>query len=219
MHSIIKSSFYIIFLVLVLVVGIKMLINSKGNVLAMIFGLTILVLGVGEGFHILPRILEIFNNDIGTYGPMMETGRFISSISIILVYLLLFRFWKKYYKVTDNTNMEKILLLLGVIGVILSVIFKDSTDYSLIILRNLPIILIGYFVILGYKKQAAITSDKGFKYLWLAMLLSLVFTIAFELLSFNYEFLVILMMPKTLMFIWIVVMGYVAHKNDLLTIS
>ncbi len=219
MHAAIKSSFYIIFLVLALIVGIKMLINSKGNILAMIFGLTILILGVGEGFHIVPRILEIFSSDIGTYGPMMETGRFISSISIIFVYLLLFDFWRVYYRVTNIKKAKMTFMVFAVAGVVLSVILKDSTDTLLIVLRNIPLMFIGYFVILNFKKQAALAPEKGFKFLWLALLLSLVFTVAFELLSTDIEFLVILMMPKTLMFIWIVVMGYNADKKNLLKSS
>lgn len=142
MHSIIKSSFYIIFLVLTLVVGTKLLLNSKGNILVRIFGLTVLLLGVGEGFHIVPRILEIFTSDIGTYGSLMETGRFISSLSIIFVYLLLSWFGKIYYKITDKRYLEIVLLVFGFIGVVLSIVLRNSTDNLLILLRNIPIMIV-----------------------------------------------------------------------------
>ena len=219
MHSVIKSSFYITFLVLALVIGVKMLMNSKGNILVKLFALIVLFLGIGEGFHILPRIMEIFTNDIGTYGPMMKTGRFISSISIIFVYLLLFDFWRFYYRVSKVESIKKMLTILAVIGVILSVVLKDNTGTWYILLRNIPIMLIGFIIIPLYKKHSASASIKGFKFLWLALLLSLVFTISFELLSSNFEFFIILMMPKILMYIWIVVMGYKAFKQDLMKIS
>lgn len=216
MHSVIKSSFYMIFLVLALFVSVKLLLNSKGNKKIMIFGLLTFLLGIGEGFHIVPRILEIFNSDIDTYGPLMDSGRFISSISIIIVYLLLFWFWRVYYGVTDKKHMEIILLVLGFIGVILSVVLKDSSNFFPIILRNLPTLAIGSIVIYQYKNQATTSPSKGFGFMWLSLLLSLVFTIGFELLSYNYVFFTILMMPKTLMFIWIVLMGYMAYRRGLL---
>lgn len=218
MHSIIKSSFYIIFLVLAFTFGIKLLLNSKGNKLVMILGLSTLLLGIGEGFHIVPRILEIFANDIDTYGQIIETGRFISSISIIVVYFLLFWFWRVYYKISDKRYLEIVLIVFGFIGVTLSVIFKDSTGYLMVIVRNIPLIVIAAIVIFGYKKQSVLTSDKGFKFMWIPLLLSVVFTLAFELLRFDFDFLIILMMPKTLMYIWVVSIGYLAYKKGLLSI-
>lgn len=216
MHSIIKSSFYIIFLVLSIIVSTKLLLGSKGNVLRKILGITILFLGIGEGFHIVPRIFEIFTHDLEKFGSLIELGRFVSSITILFVYLYLYWFWKTYYKAEDNKVLELTLLILYFIGIALSIIFRDNTGYLLVLLRNVPVLIMGGIIIVLFRKQSNTETENGFKFLWIALLLSLVFTISFELLHIKIEFLTILMMPKTLMFIWFVVMVYLADKKGLL---
>lgn len=210
MHSIIKSTFYIIFIIISLVVGINMLINSKGDKRAKIFGFMVLFLGIGEGFHLVPRILEIFTNDSDIFGPIIDTGRFIASMTIVIVYLMLFRFWKVYYKVSTSKKLDIVLFVLAIISVSFSVIFMNTGETYFIALRNLPTVMIGAIIIYNFKKKYSKTANQPFKYLWLAVLLALLFTVGFELLSSSYPFLIILMMPKTLMYIWIVLMGYTA---------
>lgn len=214
MHSIIKSSFYIVFIAISLVAGISMLTSTKGDKKAKLFGFMILVLGIGEGFHLLPRILEIFTHNTTTLEPYINTGRFIASMTIIFVYLILYWFYKVYYKVSNTRNLDIVLYVLAVIGVTISVVLMNSEGTLLIVLRNLPMVIIGSIIALELKKQASEMTKHPFKYLWLAVLLAMVFTVGFELLSASYPFFIILMMPKTLMYIWLVLMGYIAYKKN-----
>lgn len=216
MHSVIKSSFYIIFILFSLGVGTHLLLSSKGNRLKKILGFMLVFLGIGEGFHIVPRLLEIFSSEINKYQSLIETGRFISSITILLFYLILYKFWSMFYEKEISKNRMYIVLLIAVIGVVLSIIFKDNTDYLTVTLRNMPLLALGLVVIIKFKKESLFKAGKSFKYLWLALLLSLVFTISFELLSTNFELFIILMMPKSLMFIWVVYMIFDASRKDLL---
>ena len=216
MHSVIKSSFYIIFILSSIAVGSQLLLSSKDNRLKKIIGFMLLFLGIGEGFHIVPRLLEIFTSEINKYQSMIETGRFISSIAILFFYLILYWFRSGFYKKEISKNRTYIVLFIGIIGVVLSIIFKDNTEYFLVALRNIPLLALGLVVITEFKKESLVEAGKPFKYLWLALLLSLVFTISFELLSTNFDLFIILMMPKSLMFIWIVYMVFDASKKDLL---
>lgn len=210
MHLFIKSSFYIIFLGLSLFVSLRLLFRSRRSTSDLLLGLFVLVLGVGEGFHIVPRIIELFTGDTVLYSSAIEIGRVVSSSVILFTYTLLIFFNRMYNDTTESKKIYVILLVLGLIGVLLNVVYKDSVNYSVILLRNLPLMGIGLYVILQLKQSMA--TDSRFKYLWLALILSLVFTLGFELLSSNYEFFIILMMPKVLMFIWVIVMGMSKRK-------
>lgn len=216
MHSIIKSSFYILFLIISIVISSNMLTKSKGSKETKIFGFMVLFLGVGESFHLVPRILKIFSDDSVHYDSMLESGRFIASLFIVIVYLFLFWFCKLFYKQKVSKKIDFILLAIGVFSLILSVFFKDSNETILILLRNLPSMTIGAIVVFYLKRNAFDEVKKSLRYLWLAVALALVFTVGFELLSNTYSFYIILMMPKTLMNIWIVLMGYISYKKGLL---
>jgi len=216
MHSIIKSTFYIAFIIISFVVSTNMLLRSKGNKKVKIFGFMVLLLAIGESFHLVPRIMEIFTSGTDNYTKLIETGRFIASLSIVFVYLLLYWFWKVYNRVS-SLNIHNIgLVVLGILSLSLSVIFHDTSNTILVFLRNLPTLVFGALVVLQIKNLNSDTNTQPFKYLWIPVLLALVFTVSFELLSIPYPFFIILMMPKTLMNIWIVVMGYMAYKKDLI---
>lgn len=214
MHSVIKSSFYILFITISFLAGTTMLVKSKGDKRIKIFGTLVLFLGAGESFHLIPRIIEIFTNNSDILESYINTGRFIASISIIFVYLFLFWFWKVFYKETYSKRVDVILLFLSFIGVILSVVFKSSDEILLIMLRNLPTLLIVFIIVYYYKKVVSKKSDNPFKLVWLLVLLGTLFAIGFELLSNNFSFFIILMMPKTLVYIWLVLLGYIAYKKE-----
>lgn len=218
MHSIIKSTFYIAFIIISFLVASNMLVFSKGNRKVKIFGSVVLLLAIGESFHLVPRILEIFTSGAENYVDMIETGRFIASLSIVLVYILLYWFWKVYNEASTSSKLDIVLVILGMISLSLSVILQSSSETIFIFFRNLPMLVIGAIVVFHTKKRNSKAEVQPFRFLWLALLLSLLFTIGFELLSIPYPFFIILMMPKTLMHIWLVVMGYIAYKKDLIWI-
>lgn len=214
MHSIIKSSFYIIFLFISFIAGSNMALRSKGSKGVQIFGFMVLFLGIGESFHLIPRIIDIFNHDLKSIESLINTGRLISSLTIVVVYLMLMWFSKLYYTQSISKKINIGFLCLGVTSLILSIVFMNSNQILIVLLRNIPIILIGILVVVQFKRLAYAVENNAFKYLWLAILLALVFTISFELLSDSVPFLIILMMPKTLMNIWIVLMGYIAYRKN-----
>ena len=215
MHSVIKSMFYIAFIIISLYVGTTMFTKSNGEKSIKLFGFMVLFLGIGESFHIVPRVLDIFSFDIENIQQYIDTGRFIASISIILVYLILIWLWKVYYEVNTTKNFNIILYLLAIGGVILSLVLMKTDNSLLILLRNIPTLIIGFIIILSYKKLAVESNKQVFKHLWIAVLLGLVFTLGFELLSPEYSLFIILMMPKTLVYIWLVLMGYIGYKKEL----
>jgi len=217
MHTIIKSGFYIIFIIISCIAGIHMLIKSNGDKKVTIFGLMVLLLGVGESFHLVPRIFEIFSNSSKDYGAMIETGRFIASLSIIFVYYILFWFCNVLCNTSPTKKRNITLIILGILSIAVSILFWNTDDTLFVLLRNVPTIVIGLLVVVYFNGQTSSILNHPFKYLGLALILSLLFTIGFELLGQDYPFFIILMMPKTLMYIWIILMGYIAYRKERLS--
>lgn len=214
MHVIIKSTFYILFILISLFVGVNMILKSKGDKKVKLFGTTVLVLGIGESFHIVPRIMEIFSDDSNNFDTLIENGRFISSIAIIFFYLLLLWFLKLISNLSATKKLDNSIFALSIISIIISVILKNSIDTLSVMLRNLPMLLIGLLIVFNYRKALIASNDKSLRYFWLTILLTLVFTVSFELLSPVYPFFIILMMPKTLVYILFIYIGYTSFKKD-----
>jgi len=127
------------------------MLGSKESRFKRILGFAILFLAIGEGFHIVPRILEIFSTDVDKYQSIIEIGRFVSSITILFFYLMFYRFWSVFYKRQLSKNSSYVLILTGIVGVILSIFLKDNTEFYFVVLRNIPLLVIGLFVISKYR--------------------------------------------------------------------
>ena len=74
-----ESSFDIAYLVIAVVLGIMMISKSK-NKLGKMMGITTLVLGCGDAFHLVPRVLNYFvDYDFTMY---LGVGKLVTSITI-----------------------------------------------------------------------------------------------------------------------------------------
>ncbi len=78
------------------------------------------------------------------------------------------------------------------------------------IYRNIPFVIIGIvMIVLFFSKR----EDKPFGFMWLAILLSFAFYLPVVLWSDVSPMIGMLMMPKTCMYVWMVIMGYKAAKQ------
>ena len=73
------------------------------------------------------------------------------------------------------------------------------------IYRNIPFVIIGAIMVALYYKQR---SDEPFKWMWLAITLSFLFYLPVVLWADVHPMIGMLMLPKTCMYIWAVMMGY-----------
>ncbi|MDE6635605.1 MAG: hypothetical protein K2K09_03245, partial [Lachnospiraceae bacterium] len=87
------------------------------------------------------------------------------------------------------------------------------------IYRNIPFVLLGLLIIFLFAKKAAETNDSGFRFMWLAIVLSFAFYITVVLFAGTVPVLGMLMIPKTCAYVWIVLMGYYDMKKHLYTCS
>ena len=79
--------------------------------------------------------------------------------------------------------------------------------------RNIPFVIMGIIMIILHFIRR---NDKSYRFMWLAILLSFAFYLPVVLWADVSPMIGMLMLPKTCMYVWIVVMGYRDVKNKTL---
>ena len=174
MHSIIKSSFYVVFLIAMILMGSIMFFNSRERKFNKLFGLMALLLGVGESFYLIPRIISLFSDNLETNKVLLDVGKIISSITIVLVFILLYKLWKLRYNITGYKWLDLTAIILTITSIVLNLLLQDSSSI-LYIIRIFPFVFIGIILIRVFYKESQKKQDPLFKFMWLAVLLSFVF--------------------------------------------
>ena len=82
------------------------------------------------------------------------------------------------------------------------------------IYRNIPFALLGALIIVLFYKSAREQGDRDFKFMWLTIVLSFGFYIPVVLWADVIPVIGMLMIPKTCAYVWTVLMGYFAMKQE-----
>ncbi len=82
------------------------------------------------------------------------------------------------------------------------------------IYRNIPFALLGLLVIVLFYRSAKEYEDKAFRWMWLTIVLSFGFYIPVVLWADTIPMIGMLMIPKTCAYVWTVLIGYSAMKQE-----
>ena len=186
--------------------GISLLRRKEAQSITRLLGLMALVLGCGDAFHLVPRILNYWVP--GNWTAALGIGKLVTSITMTVFYLLLEHVRQKRYEKSDKTAICSVYVL-SATRIILCLFPQNmwtSADAPLSwgIYRNIPFVILGILSICLWAKSAK--DDKVFSLLWLAILLSFAFYIPVVLWTDKIPLLGMLMLPKTVMYIWMIVM-------------
>lgn len=208
-----ESIFDICYLVFAIVSGILLLKKSKGRKYVRIFGIMTLLLGCGDAFHLVPRVLNYWTT--GDYTAALGIGKLVTSITMTLFYILIEYARRDRYKITGEKGVLASVWILGIIRIALCCFPQNgwtSAEPSLTwgILRNIPFALLGILTVVLWFKSAK--NDKPLKLMWLAVTLSFLFYIPVVLFAQTMPMIGMLMLPKTCMYVWMIVMFKKAGK-------
>ncbi|MCM1145665.1 MAG: hypothetical protein NC318_13495 [Blautia sp.] len=220
MQAIMETLFDIVYLSLVITTGIRMMVKGRREKQYFLFGLMALILGAGDAFHLLPRAYALCTTGLENYTAALGIGKLVTSITMTIFYVLLYYVWRIRYQVQGKSTLTACICLLAAARIILCLFPQNqwtSADAPLIwgIYRNIPFVLLGLLIIVLYWKKASETNDKGFRFLWLAVVLSFGFYIPVVLFADAYPMIGMLMIPKTCAYVWAVLMGYFDMKKEL----
>lgn len=177
------------------------------------------VLGVGDTFHLVPRIISLATNGFEEHIFSLGLGKLITSVTMTIFYLILYHIWRERYDILGKKELTVFAWALSLIRILLCLMpqnewFTAVQPLSWGIYRNIPFSILGLLIIVIFYQSAKETNDRHFKFLWLAVVLSFGFYIPVVLFVDTIPLIGMLMIPKTCAYIWIVMIGYYALKGE-----
>lgn len=212
-----ETSFDILYLVTVVVLGLIMVVKRKNDRQYKLFGIMALVLGFGDAFHLLPRIYALFTTGLEANAVLLGFGKFITSITMTIFYVVLFHVWQLRYNQKDD-GLKIFVYLLAGFRVLLCLFpqnewlsYNPPVDFG--IYRNIPFVVLGIVIVVLFYKTTSKGKDKDFRFIPLFVALSFAFYIPVVLFVNVYKSIGVLMIPKTLSYVAIILTGYISMKN------
>lgn len=214
MRAIFESIFDIVYLITVITIGIFMIVKGRKNKQYLLFGIMAVVLGGGDSFHLIPRVISLISGNEEAFLVPLGVGKAITSVTMTGFYILLYYVYRIRYNIKDEKYIHISLYLLSVLRIVLCLLPQNewtSAEPPLYmgIIRNIPFLIIGIIIIVLFFIQARKNNDKSFRFMYLTIVLSFGFYIPVVLVSHLYPMVGLLMVPKTCAYVWTVVIGLV----------
>ena len=219
MQAIMETLFDVVYLTTVVTLGVLMIKNANGNKQYTLFGIMAVILGLGDSFHLVPRAIALCTTGLENYTVPLGIGKFITSITMTVFYILLYYVWRKRYHVSEKQGVTIAVYLLAAMRIILCLFPQNawaSANPSLSwgIYRNIPFALMGLLIIALFYKSTKERYDKSFRFMWLTIVLSFAFYIPVVLWADVSPLVGMLMIPKTCAYVWTVWIGYSDMRNN-----
>lgn len=219
MQAIFETIFDAAYLITVISLGVIMIKRSNKNSLTRLFGIMAIILGAGDAFHLVPRAFGLLTNGLEANAIPLGIGKLITSITMTVFYVIVYFIWEKRYEMKEQKILTASILLLAFARIILCMFPQNewlSVDSPLSwgIYRNIPFAIMGIIMIVLFFKSAKVHNDKILGNMWLAILLSFAFYVPVVLFAKEIPAVGMLMIPKTIAYVWIVVMGYKTLKEE-----
>ena len=220
MQAIIETLFDVCYLVSVIMIGIRMVKSSKNSRQFKLFGWMAIVLGAGDSFHLIPRMIALCTTGLENFTVALGLGKWITSVTMTLFYVLLYYVWRERYEIKGQKNLTIAVYLFAAIRIALCMMPQNnwlSADAPLSwgIYRNIPFAVIGLITIVLFYTSDKQNNDTALKWMRMTIVLSFGFYIPVVLWANTIPMIGMLMIPKTCAYVWTVVIGYNAMKKEL----
>ena len=219
MQAIVETLFDAVYLTSVIAIGVTMIVKSRGNKEHWLFGIMAVVLGAGDAFHLVPRALALCTTGLENFIVPLGIGKFITSITMTIFYIILYYVWRVRYKVNGQNGITAAVYLLSALRIALCFFPQNAwlsanAPLSWGIYRNIPFALLGLLIIVLFYRSARQAKDRAFRNMWLTIVLSFGFYIPVVLWADVVPMIGMLMIPKTCAYVWTVLIGYNAMKAE-----
>lgn len=219
MQAIVETLFDAVYLTTVITLGIRMIRGSKQGSQFRLFGWMAVILGAGDAFHLVPRAVALCTTGLENYTTSLGMGKWITSVTMTIFYVLLYYVWRQRYQVQGGSGLTAGVYLLAILRIVLCMMPQNqwlsaNPPLSWGIWRNIPFALLGLVIIVLFYRSAKSHGDRAFRWMWLTILLSFGFYIPVVLWAEIVPMVGMLMIPKTCAYVWTVLIGYQAMKNE-----
>ena len=219
MQAIAETLFDAVYLISVITIGILMIRGSGGRSQYRLFGVMAVVLGAGDAFHLVPRAVALCTTGLEHYTAALGLGKWITSVTMTIFYVILYHVWRQRYQIRGRNGVTAAVYLLAGLRILLCMMPQNdwlsaSAPLSWGIWRNIPFALLGVLIIVLFCRSAGERHDRAFRWMWLTIVLSFGFYIPVILWADAVPMVGMLMIPKTCAYVWTVLIGYRAMKNE-----
>ncbi len=199
-----ESTFDVLYLLFAVIGGCVLLYRAK-NKTEKLMGYAALILGCGDAFHLVPRVLNYFAQ--GDFTAALGIGKLVTSITMTVFYLLLYYVWLGRYREREDRKVTIILWVLTAARIAVCLLpqngwLSNSGDMTWGVIRNIPFVLLGAAVCRLYFRKRK--EDRIFRPVWLYILLSFLFYIPVAVGAGLVPMLGMLMLPKTVCYILLI---------------
>ncbi|MBR6029167.1 MAG: hypothetical protein IKP40_08745 [Clostridia bacterium] len=201
-----ESAFDIIYLVFAIATGVWIL-RKRRDAVGKLMGAAVLTLGLGDAFHLIPRVLNYFVS--GDFTAWMGFGKLVTSVTMTVFYLLLYRLWLRVYGEKEDRRLSAAVYALTAVRIVLCLMPQNrwlQNESSVLwgIIRNVPFVALGCIdVWLFWRKRGEI---RRLRFVWLLITLSFLFYMPVAVAASLVPMLGMLMLPKTVCYmilIWV----------------
>ena len=187
--------------------GAYLLWRSRGQGLRALLGVMCLILGCGDAFHLVPRVMHFWLP--GDFTAALGFGTQVTSITMTVFYLLLEYARRIRYGVQGEKAALWATWALSAVRILLCLMPQNrwtapDAPLSWGIIRNIPFAVMGAMAVALWLRSAR--GDRTLRWLWLAVLLSFLFYFPVALFADALPIIGMMMLPKTCMYIWMMVM-------------
>lgn len=218
-QAIAETVFDILYLSFALVAGLTMLLRGK-DPLVKKAGLMAALLGAGDSFHLVPRAYALWTTGLEANAAALGIGKLITSITMTIFYLLLYYIWRDRYHITGRGRLTAAIWGLAALRIALCLLpqnqwlaYRQPLLFG--VLRNIPFAAMGLIIIVIYARESRRANDQVFRFMPLAVALSFGFYLPVVLFSGVAPMVGILMIPKTMAYVWIVLMAWRLYRQSI----
>lgn len=217
-QAIAETVFDAVYLCFALVAGLIMLLKGRSPLVKKA-GAMAALLGAGDAFHLVPRAYALWTTGLEANAAALGFGKFVTSITMTVFYLILYYIWRERYGIQGRGRLTAAVWALTILRIALCLlpqnqwlVYRQPLTFG--ILRNIPFAALGVMIIVLFAQEARKAHDPVFRFMPLAVALSFGFYLPVVLFSGVAPMVGMLMIPKTLAYVWIVLMGWKLYRQQ-----
>lgn len=217
-QAIAETIFDILYLGFGITAGLTMLVKGT-NSLVKKAGLMAALLGAGDSFHLVPRSYALWTTGLEANAAALGIGKLITSITMTIFYMILYYIWRERYEIKDRKNLTTVMWILALLRIGLCLlpqnqwlVYRQPLLFG--VLRNIPFAIMGIIIIVIFARETKRAGDQVFRFMPLAVGLSFGFYLPVVLFSGTLPIVGILMIPKTMAYVWIIWMGWQLYRQS-----
>ena len=203
-----ETIFDLTYLILVIGLGIRLVLSADRT--SQLFGTMGILLGFGDAFHLLPRIISHLSpGGFAAHAAALSWGQFVTSITMTLFYVLYYLFLKRQTGLRSSWR-DAVIYTLAALRIILVLMPQNGWgtmpgNYTFGLLRNLPFAIMGILLMVWSWQARRVP---GLKHMGTLILFSFLFYAPVVLWADTIPVLGALMMPKTIAYLLLVIAGF-----------